>query len=154
MAKPFFFLTVSLLLLYSLSSSASGEASTSPPLNAHTELRKYGFPVGLLPTNVREYTLNATSGHFAVHLGDTCRLTLPPDNYIATYSKRITGKIVAGKIADLDGIRVRAFFRWWSITGIKSNGDELVFEVGMVTAKYASKNFDESPECDGKSSAS
>nr|GLL22748.1 uncharacterized protein LOC109186882 [Ipomoea trifida] len=32
--------------------------------------------------------------------------------------------------------------------GIRSSGDNLVFKVGMVTAKYPSKNFDESPECE------
>lgn len=81
-------------------------------------------------------------------------MTLPPDNYLATYSKVITGKIVENRIAELDGISVRAFFKWWGITGIRSNGQDLTFEVGMVTAKYPSKNFDESPECEGKRSSS
>nr|GLL20363.1 uncharacterized protein LOC109186882 [Ipomoea trifida] len=54
----------------------------------------------------------------------------------------------------VDGISVKAFFKWWGITGIRSSGDNLVFEVGMVTAKYPSKNFDESPECEGKRSSS
>nr|GME17796.1 uncharacterized protein LOC109186882 [Ipomoea batatas] len=58
------------------------------------------------------------------------------------------------RIAELDGISVKAFFKWWGITGIRSSGDNLVFEVGMVTAKYPSKNFDESPECEGKRSSS
>lgn len=81
-------------------------------------------------------------------------MTLPPDNYLATYSKTITGKIVNNRIADLNGISVRAFFRWWGITGIRSNGEDLTFEVGMVSAKYPSKNFHESPECEGKRSSS
>ncbi|KAL6974363.1 hypothetical protein U1Q18_028545 [Sarracenia purpurea var. burkii] len=157
MAKTFFFVLLPLLLLLVPFSPVNGNpnrSSTSPPSTAHTELNKYGFPIGLLPANVLAYNLNATSGEFAVHLGDNCKVTLPPDNYLATYSKRITGKIVAGRIAELDGIRVRAFFQWWSITGIKSNGDNLVFEVGVVSAKYPSKNFDESPECEGKRSSS
>ncbi|KAK8477976.1 hypothetical protein V6N13_002551 [Hibiscus sabdariffa] len=33
---------------------------------------------------------------------------------LATYSK-----IENGKIAELDGVRVRALFKWWSITGIR-----------------------------------
>ncbi|KAJ6741856.1 T31J12.3 PROTEIN-RELATED [Salix viminalis] len=68
--------------------------------------------------------------------------------------KGLGGKIVEGRIAELDGIRVRALFQWWSITGIRSSGDNLVFEVGMVTAKYPSKNFDESPKCEGRHSSS
>lgn len=146
------------LLPLSLSSPTSNPNSqstaTTPPLTAHAELTNHGFPIGLLPTDVKTYTLNATTGDFAIHLGGDCKVTLPPDNYLATYSKRVTGKIVNGRIAEIDGIRVRAFFQWWSITGIRSNGDDLVFEVGVVSAKYPVKNFDVSPECEGKRSAS
>ncbi|KAL0374322.1 UNVERIFIED_CONTAM: hypothetical protein Sradi_3347900 [Sesamum radiatum] len=122
--------------------------------SAHDELMKYGFPIGLLPANVDSYTLNSTSGVFSVRLGGSCRVTLPPDNYLATYSNKITGKIVENRIAELDGISVRAFFKWWGITGIRSNGENLVFEVGVVTAKYPSKNFDKSPLCEGTRSSS
>ncbi|CAI9100290.1 OLC1v1037255C1 [Oldenlandia corymbosa var. corymbosa] len=130
-------------------------SSTAPTLTAaHSELSSYGFPVGLLPRNIVTYNLNRTSGNFVVKLGDTCRITIPPDNYLATYSKTITGKIVDNRIAELDGIGVRAFFRWWGITGIRSNGQDLTFEVGMITKSFPSKNFDESPECDGQRSSS
>ncbi|KAL0346583.1 UNVERIFIED_CONTAM: hypothetical protein Scaly_1674300 [Sesamum calycinum] len=122
--------------------------------SAHDELMKYGFPIGLLPANVDSYTINSTSGVFSVRLGGSCRVTLPPDNYLATYSNKITGKIVENRIAELDGISVRAFFKWWGITGIRSNGENLVFEVGVVTAKYPSKNFDKSPLCEGTRSSS
>lgn len=128
--------------------------SSQNPTPAHSELTNYGFPIGLLPSSVLGYSINTTSGDFYVDLGGTCKVTLPPENYLATYSKRVTGKIVAGRIADIDGIRVRAFFKWWSITGIRSSGADLVFEVGMATAKYPSKNFDESLACEGKHSAS
>ncbi|KAH7849822.1 hypothetical protein Vadar_023477 [Vaccinium darrowii] len=113
------------LLPLSLSSPTSNPNSqstaTTPPLTAHAELTNHGFPIGLLPTDVKTYTLNATTGDFTIHLGGDCKVTLPPDNYLATYSKRVTGKIVNGRIAEIDGIRVRAFFQWWSITGIRSN---------------------------------
>lgn len=149
MAKALFL--VSLLLLIFAHASCS---DPNPPTLAHAELTNYGFPIGLLPSAVQNYSLDQTSGHFFVDLGDACQFTLPPDNYLATYSKIVKGKIVKGRIAELDGIRVWAFFKWWSITGIRSSGDNLVFEVGMVTAKYPSKNFDESPECEGRRSSS
>ncbi|XP_015898355.2 uncharacterized protein LOC107431854 [Ziziphus jujuba] len=126
----------------------------SSPTPVHAELTNFGFPIGLLPNSVLSYTLNQTSGDFSVDLGDACKITLPPDNYLATYSKKVTGKIVKGRIAEIDGIRVWAFFKWWSITGIRSSGDNLVFEVGMVTAKYPTKNFDASPACEGRHSSS
>ncbi|KAL3622974.1 hypothetical protein CASFOL_030547 [Castilleja foliolosa] len=139
-----FFLCLSLFALY-VSADGGG---------AHGELLKYGFPVGLLPANVESYTLNHTSGFFSVKLSESCQVTLPPDNYLATYSHKITGKLVENRIAELDGISVRAFFKWWGITGIRSNGQDLVFEVGVVTAKYPANNFDQSPLCQGTHSSS
>lgn len=146
MAKLLSFLPLSLLLLLSLSSANPNPSSLTA---AHSELQSFGFPVGLLPSNVADYSINRTTGEFSVNLSDKCKLTLPPDNYLATYSKIVRGTIVKNKIAQLDGIRVRALFQWWSITGIKSSGDNLVFEVGMLSAKYPAKNFNESPPCEG-----
>ncbi|XP_051131906.1 uncharacterized protein LOC127251971 [Andrographis paniculata] len=143
-----------IVLLLCLSIVSFAAAAANGGSSAHDELIKFGFPVGLLPTNVESYALNRTSGLFVVRLGDKCRVTLPPDNYLATYSPRITGKIVENRIADIDGINVRAFFKWWGITGIRSSGQNLVFEVGVVTAKYPAKNFAQSPDCEGSRSSS
>ncbi|CAJ2636891.1 hypothetical protein L195_g050043 [Trifolium pratense] len=149
-----FFLLLNLTSISIQNPNPKPKIPKSIPSPAHVELASYGFPVGLLPaTTVLSHYINHTSGDFAVKLGGACKITLPPDNYVATYSDTITGKIVKGKIAELDGIRVRAFFKWWSITGIRSSGDDVVFEVGMVTAKYPSKNFDDSPACEGQHSA-
>lgn len=145
------FLLVALAILLLLSPPCSLSQNPNPiPSSAHGQLKSSGFPMGLLPANVASYSLNRTSGDFAVHLDGRCRLTLPPDNYLAAYSERITGKLIGRRIAELDGIRVRAFFRWWSISGIKLSGDDLVFEVGVASAKYPAKNFDEISECDGR----
>ncbi|WOK99158.1 hypothetical protein Cni_G07870 [Canna indica] len=142
----FLFFIVSFLSLARV--SFSGDPN---PSSAYDELKSSGFPVGLLPANVLGYSLNRTSGDFAVRLDDHCRVTLPPDNYSATFSSRITGRLADRRISSLEGIKVRALFRWWAITGIRSSGDELVFEVGLASAKYPSRNFDESPECEGRS---
>lgn len=153
----FFSTTLALLILLIPISAQISDPNPKPTQSlsaAHTELTNYGFPVGLLPSSVHGYSINKTSGDFSVELGGDCKITLPPDNYLATYSRTVRGKIVSGKIAELDGIRVRALFRWWSITGIRSTGEDLVFEVGMVSAKYPSNNFDESPDCEGKHSSS
>ncbi|KAJ0881655.1 hypothetical protein HanRHA438_Chr10g0476551 [Helianthus annuus] len=134
MAKTTFFFTfLTLLISITSSSNPNPNPTKSPSLTtttAHSVLTHHGFPIGLLPTGVFTYNLNTT------------------------YSKKVTGKIVENRIAELKGIRVRAFFQWWGITGIKINGDDLVFEVGMVTAKYPVKNFDESPQCEGKKHSS
>ncbi|KAI9190974.1 hypothetical protein LWI28_001610 [Acer negundo] len=97
--------TLLFLFLFSLYAPIS-YSDPNPPSVAHAQLTNYGFPIGLLPSSVQAYNLNQTSGHFSVHLGDSCKLTLPPDNYVATYSRKITGKIDQGRIADLQGIRL------------------------------------------------
>ncbi|KAK9102152.1 hypothetical protein Sjap_019406 [Stephania japonica] len=150
MALNLTFSFLAFLLFFTLS-TANPNPNPNPKLSsAHEELKNNGFPIGLLPLNVLDYSLNRTSGAFAVSLDGSCKLTLPPDNYLATYSKRVTGKLVEGKIADLDGIRVRALFQWWSITGIRSSGDNLVFEVGVLSAKYPAVNFNQSQECENR----
>ncbi|WOK98629.1 hypothetical protein Cni_G07341 [Canna indica] len=140
------------LVVAYLSLLAFPSRSENPnPINAtaYDKLQDGGFPIGLLPAGVVAYSLNRTSGDFSVDLGGECRVTLPPDNYLASYSKRVTGNLVAGRISALDGIQVRAFFRWWSITGIRSSGEDIVFEVGPASAKYPSRNFDQSLDCEG-----
>src|SRR5688500_3229748 len=118
MAKIVFLLSISLLFSLSLSFE-NPKSSPDSSLSAHNELKTFGFPIGLLPSNVAHYTLNHTTDKCSINLKDQCKLTLPPDNYLATYSKILKGKIVKNKIAELDGIRVKAFYKWWSITGIR-----------------------------------
>ncbi|KAI6681808.1 hypothetical protein NL676_035689 [Syzygium grande] len=127
----FLLLLLLLLLVSPLSQSSDVPISARPVSRAHAELTAYGFPVGLLPAHIWDYSINATSGDFSISLRDPCRLTRPPpDNYLAAHSEKITGRIARGRIAGLEGIRVRAFSRWWSIPGIKSSGKNLDFEVG------------------------
>ncbi|KAI3923677.1 hypothetical protein MKW98_011307 [Papaver atlanticum] len=96
--NTFFLFSICFLILFiDHSSERSIQNPVFIPSSAHKELQTNGFPIGLLPKNVLNYALNKTSGDFSVNLGYTCKLTLPPDNYEATYSKKITGKLVEGK---------------------------------------------------------
>jgi hypothetical protein len=136
-------------LLLPLARSDAGAGSTTPT-TAYDELRLRGFPRGLLPANVRGYTLDAGSGDFAVDLVSSCRIVLPAGSYLANFDDRLTGHLDDGRISGLSGISVKAFFRWWSITGIRADGDELVFEVGSVSAKFPARHFNASLECPAK----
>ncbi|GJM94014.1 hypothetical protein PR202_ga10623 [Eleusine coracana subsp. coracana] len=150
MATPSRLLAAFLLLL--ILPLARPDLSASPA-TAYDELRVRGFPRGLLPSNVRGYTLDAGSGDFAVDLDSSCRIVLPAGNYLASFNNRLTGRLDEGRISGLSGISVRAFFRWWSITGIRADGDQLVFEVGSVSAKFPARDFNASLECPGKASS-
>lgn len=141
-------LLVALLAASLLLPLARPDSSSSPPdTTAYDELRLRGFPRGLLPANVRAYTLDSGSGDFAVDLRSSCRIVLPAGSYLAAFSDRLTGRLDDRRISGLDGIRVRAFFRWWSITGIRADGDQLVFEVGSVSAKFPARDFNASLDC-------
>uniref|UniRef100_A0A0D6R2U9 DUF538 domain-containing protein n=1 Tax=Araucaria cunninghamii TaxID=56994 RepID=A0A0D6R2U9_ARACU len=145
MSTKLFLLFPFLLILL----QCSAEESNRILRTAHEELSSKGFPSGLLPNSVANYSLEKSSGDFSVQLKGRCDIVLPPDNYLASFSRVITGKLTEGYIQGLTGIRVYAFFKWWSVTGIRSKGEKLVFEVGMVSASYPSANFDESPACEG-----
>ncbi|XP_062203983.1 uncharacterized protein LOC133906185 [Phragmites australis] len=120
---------------------------------AYDELRLRGFPRGLLPSNVRGYTLDSGSGDFAVDLDSSCRIVLPAGNYLAAFNHRLTGHLGDRRISGLSGIQVKAFFRWWSITGIRADEDQLVFEVGSVSAKFPARDFNASLECPTKAAS-
>ncbi|RCV26036.1 hypothetical protein SEVIR_5G219700v4 [Setaria viridis] len=144
-------LAVSLLLpLARPDSSISSSLPANTTSTAYDELRLRGFPRGLLPANVRGYTLDTGSGDFAVDLHSSCRIVLPAGSYLAAFNNRLTGRLDDRRISGLSGIRVRAFFRWWSITGIRADGDQLVFEVGSVSAKFPARDFNASLECPAK----
>ncbi|KAF0929150.1 hypothetical protein E2562_016389 [Oryza meyeriana var. granulata] len=119
-------------------------------VTAYDELQLRRFPRGLLPANVRGYTLDAGSGDFAVDLISSCRIVFPAGSYLASFSDRLTGRLDDRRISGLSGIRVRAFFRWWTITGIRVDGDDLVFEVGSISAKFPARPFNASLECPGR----
>ncbi|KAG8077269.1 hypothetical protein GUJ93_ZPchr0007g4102 [Zizania palustris] len=128
-------------------------SSDDDDVTAYDELRLRGFPRGLLPANVRGYTLDAGSGEFAVDLVTSCRIVLPAGSYLASFNDRLTGRLDDHRISGLSGIRVRAFFSWWSITGIRADGDDLVFEVGSVSAKFPARHFNASLECPAKAAS-
>jgi hypothetical protein len=66
---------------------------------------------------VHAYTLDAGSEDFAVDLRSSCHIVLLTGSYFATFSNRLTGCLDDRHISSIDDIRVRAFFRWWSVTG-------------------------------------
>ncbi|KAI3818788.1 hypothetical protein L1987_12605 [Smallanthus sonchifolius] len=72
---------------------STSSSNPTPLTTVHSVLTHHGFPShGLLPTDVLS-DLNRTSGEFSADLRRPCRLILPPDSYLATYSKKVTGKI-------------------------------------------------------------
>ncbi|KAM0835467.1 hypothetical protein ACQ4PT_062908 [Festuca glaucescens] len=116
MAKPcqssLLLLVASLLATALLLLLVGSDADAGSTPTAYDELRLLGFPRGLLPANVCGYTLDAGSGDFVVDLISSCRIGLPAGSYLANFDDHLTGHVEDGRIFGLNGISIKAFFRW------------------------------------------
>lgn len=112
---------------------------------AYEVLEEYGFPIGLLPTNVVSYTLDSSDGSFVVHLNSTCKFKI--GSYNLKYNKKFTGTISYDSLKDLDGISVKIWFFYISINKVLREGDDLEFYVGSFSTSFPVSNFDECPQC-------
>nr|ABR17355.1 unknown [Picea sitchensis] len=112
---------------------------------AYQEMEEYDFPIGLLPTNVESYTLDTSDGSFVVYLSSSCSFTI--DSYKLSYKKKITGKISTDTLKDLDGVSVKMWIFYISISKVIREGTKLNFYVGSISKSFPVSNFDECQEC-------
>lgn len=135
---------VTLLLAFS---SHARPVPASDASDVYEKLETYGFPEGLLPHIVTGYTLEA-NGKFTLYLESKCPVLID-NKYPLVYDKVITGMLSYGRLQGLKGIAVKAFYYWWSITGIAVNDDHsLYFEIGILSASFPPSNFDDPPICE------
>jgi hypothetical protein len=139
------------LAVFVIVSCISTKAVAEEQKTAYEILASYGFPDGLLPRTVENsgesYALDA-NGVFELHLERLCRFTVP-GNYEVQYAPKIAGSVSSGKLRNLSGISVRILYVWWNIDAITVNGNDLVFQVGPLSASFPADNFDENPMCLG-----
>ncbi|KAM7272915.1 hypothetical protein ACFE04_027579 [Oxalis oulophora] len=135
---------LTLSLLYQLSSSSSSS-------DVHDMLPEYGFPKGLIPNNVKSYTLSPTTGEFEIDLGSPCYVHF---DRLVYYDKKIKGKISYGSVHDVSGIQAKKLFLWVSVTDIKVNkdADMIDFYVGVLSESLPAKQFENIPACKSKAS--
>ncbi|KAJ4849290.1 hypothetical protein Tsubulata_021562 [Turnera subulata] len=131
-----------LLLIFSISPLESASQST---LTAYEVLQEYDFPVGILPNGVTGYKLNNSTGRFSVYLNGTC--TFKVESYELQYEPTIKGVIDEDKLSRLEGIKVKVFLFWLSITEVTRDDEDLEFSVGIASPDFPVSNFDESPTC-------
>ncbi|XP_043718971.1 uncharacterized protein LOC122666922 [Telopea speciosissima] len=109
-------------------------------------LESYDFPVGLLPKGVIGYDLDTSTGKFSVYLNETCTFKLE-NSYELKYKSTIKGYISTDKLSSLSGISVKVYWFWLNIIEVTRSDNELDLSVGIASADFPVKNFDESPEC-------
>ncbi|CAH2033481.1 unnamed protein product [Thlaspi arvense] len=117
----------------------------------HDLLPLYGFPKGLLPDNVKSYTVS-DDGAFTVDLISSCYVNFP--GQLVFYDKKISGKLSYGSAKDVQGIKAKEFFIWAPITAMDSDpaSGTIVFSVGFVSKTLPASMFDNVPSCSRKPS--
>jgi len=151
-----FLASVAAALVFCVMTAAAdltSSAASSDPLattDAYERIESFGFPQGILPHTITGYTFEPSSGRFTLYLEGECKVLIQ-HTYPLQYDKVITGLLSYGQLQDLRGIRVKAFYVWWSITAIsRSNDDNLSFVVGILSAKFPLQSFDDPPICERK----
>ncbi|KAF1002376.1 uncharacterized protein LOC141701547 [Apium graveolens] len=138
-------LLLQILIIISLTTHS---ISSSPP-TVYELLPKFGLPSGLLPDNVKSYTLS-NDGAFVVELTKTCYIDF---DYTVYYDKKITGTLKYGSISNLDGIQVKRFFLWLGVDEIKVDlppSDNIYFQVGLINKKLDVGQFESVHACGDK----
>lgn len=112
----------------------------------HDLLPKYGLPIGLLPGNVKGYTL-APDKSFTVELTHHCYVNFSGhQGYFETHFK---GKLDYGKVYDISGIQAKKLFFWVSITSmeLKNSTNTIEFHAGPFVEGISADTFNTIPIC-------
>lgn len=120
--------------------------SNSSPLTVYEIIESYGFPKGILPIGVTNYSLNPSTGKFQAFFNGTCSFNLE-QSYDLKYKSTISGIISNGRLKDLSGVSVKVFLFWLNIVEVYVENDELGFSVGIYSAGFPIGNFDMCPQC-------
>jgi hypothetical protein len=117
--------------------------------DVHDILSKYGFPKGLIPNNVKSFTLSPTTGEFEINLETPCYVHF---DRLVYYNKKITGKLRYGSVNDVCGIQAKKLFIWVSVSDIKVVKDKgmIDFYVGVLSESLPAKQFESIPACKSK----
>lgn len=116
--------------------------------DVHDLLPQYGLPKGLLPNNVKSYTLT-DDGSFTIELTRPCYVQF---DRLVYYDKKVNGKLSYGSVSNVSGIQAKKLFLWVSVTGIQAdkNSDSIEFYVGPLSEKLPAKQFENIPVCKSK----
>ncbi|KAG6480098.1 uncharacterized protein LOC122020850 [Zingiber officinale] len=136
---------VLLLLLVSALTLSSADSPGSEQPSAYEMLEKFDFPKGILPEGVQSYELKG-DGSFTVFLAGDCKFKVD-GGYVLKYGRKITGKVEAGALTNLNGVSVKILFAWFSIGSVARSDAALNFYVGPLSASFPVSNFEECPSC-------
>ncbi|KAH9304559.1 hypothetical protein KI387_008963, partial [Taxus chinensis] len=142
-------LLISLLLSLWIVEESSCLPSSDKPGTIYAALEMYGLPIGLLPNNVTNYTIDE-QGNFEVHLDKPCFAKF--ENQVC-YDTNIKGSLSYGQMGALSGIVAQDLFLWFPVKGIHvdvPSSGLIYFDVGVVYKQFSLSLFESPPDCKPK----
>lgn len=119
--------------------------------DVHDLLPLYNLPKGILPRDVKSYTLSNKDNSFTIELSSNpCYVKFK--DQVVYYDKIVRGKLGYGKVTGVSGIQAKKFFIWVSVTGMEvdQNNDMVEFHVGALSQELPAKDFQTIPSCRAK----
>ncbi|PIN10963.1 hypothetical protein CDL12_16453 [Handroanthus impetiginosus] len=119
--------------------------------DVHDLLPQYNLPKGLLPINIKSYSLSKADDTFTIELSSyPCYVKF--NDQLVHFDKIIKGKLGYGKVSEVSGIRAKKFFIWVPVTGIDVDQDNgmIEFHVGSLSQKLPAKDFEIIHSCKSK----
>lgn len=116
--------------------------------DVHDLLPLYNLPKGLLPQNIKSYTLSTVDSSFTIDLSShPCYVNF--NGQSVYYDRIIKGKLGFGKVSEVSGIQAKKFFLWVSVTGIDVDEENgmIEFYVGALSQKLPADEFETIPTC-------
>lgn len=138
------------IALLSLLFLCSAQLSLSSA-DIHDLLPRFNLPRGILPREVKSYSLSNIDNSFTVELSSNpCYVTF--DDQLVYYDRIIKGKLQYGKVSGVSGIQAKKFFIWLSVTGIDVDeaNDLIEFHVGAITKTLPAADFQDVRSCKSK----
>lgn len=134
-----------LLLLYT-SLSFSSPISLSSAVSIHDLLLSKGLPAGLLPEEVKSYTLS-DDGRLEVFLHGPCLTKF--ENRVL-FDSVVTANLTYGSLIGVEGLSQEELFLWLPVKDIIVDDPKsglILFDIGVAHKQLSLSLFEDPPHC-------
>lgn len=120
--------------------------SLSNSLSIHDLLKSHGLPAGLLPKEVKSYTISE-NGLLEVFLEGPC---LTKFDTMALYDSVVRGNLTHGSLSGVEGFSQEELFLWLPVKDIILDDPKsgvIVFDIGVAHKQLSLSLFEDPPDC-------
>ncbi|CAL0310227.1 unnamed protein product [Lupinus luteus] len=135
-----------IILVLTFFSTPSLSAPKKQISTAYDVLRQNNLPRGLLPSGVKSFHYDNSTGKFTINLRKACVYS-KSDFLKLKYNPSIKGVIAKNIITSLGGVKVKLLFVWVNIRQVSRNNGEIIFAAGTVPIPAPATLFTFIPSC-------